>query len=165
MPASPEPWGGAMQDPQYFVYYDRSDSRPRKNFGRDAQAAMNWAKEHADKNTEVVKCQSVWSAKDDAQEAAPAAEAKSPLLGADLIVKFERIGRTGTTPEAALTVHIPANLTTDVDKIAHVLYKHCGRYLTSSDYDVFVDLTEGAVRISGGRFGKGTILAASGVTE
>jgi hypothetical protein len=50
-----------MQDPEYFVYYDRTNSRPRKHFGRDHQAAMEWAQANRDKNTEVVKCQTVWS--------------------------------------------------------------------------------------------------------
>lgn len=56
-----------MQDPEFFVYYDTTNGRPRKNFGRDFRAAMAWAQDNADKDTEVIKCQSVWSAKE-AQE-------------------------------------------------------------------------------------------------
>lgn len=53
-----------MRDPEYFVYYDRANTRPRKFFGRDHQAAMAWAQANSDKDTEVVKCQTVWSARD-----------------------------------------------------------------------------------------------------
>lgn len=52
-----------MKDPEYFVYYTTANNRPRKHFGRDHQAAMKWAQENRDKDTEVVKCQSVWSAR------------------------------------------------------------------------------------------------------
>lgn len=83
------------------------------------------------------------------------------FLDADLIVKFERIGRTGTTPEAALTVHVPANLATDADRVAEVLYRHCRRHLASRWFDITVDLDGGEVLIEGGRFGKGKILVAS----
>jgi len=54
-----------MQDPEYFVYYDTPNGRPRKHFGRDHRTAMEWAQRNRDKGTEVVKCQSVWSAKSD----------------------------------------------------------------------------------------------------
>jgi hypothetical protein len=57
-----------MKDPEYFVYYDRGDTRPRKSFGRDGRAAMDWATTHASKDTEVFKCQSVWSARDAKRE-------------------------------------------------------------------------------------------------
>jgi len=53
-----------MQDPEYFVYYSTANNRPRKHFGRDSQAAMEWAQKNADKDTEVVKCQTVWSARE-----------------------------------------------------------------------------------------------------
>lgn len=78
----------------------------------------------------------------------------------DLIVKFERIGRTGTTPEAALTVHVPENLADDPDKVAHMLFQHCRRYLLSREFNVSVDLEEGTVSIDYGRFGKGSIKVA-----
>jgi hypothetical protein len=80
---------------------------------------------------------------------------------ADLIVKFERIGRTGTTPEAALTVHVPENLADDLDKVAHLLFTHCRRHLLSREFNVSVDLERREVLIDGGRFGKGEILMAS----
>lgn len=80
---------------------------------------------------------------------------------ADLIVKFERIGRTGTTPEAALTVHVPENLANDRDKMAHMLFTHCRRYLVSHYFSVSVDLEAHQVLIEGGRFGRGEILVAS----
>jgi len=80
---------------------------------------------------------------------------------ADLIVKFERIGRTGTTPEAALTVHVPANLAEDPDKVAHMLFRHCRRHLLSREFNVRVDLERQEVLIDGGRFGRGEILVAS----
>lgn len=79
---------------------------------------------------------------------------------ADLIVKFERIGRTGTTPEAGLTVHIPANLAEDPDGMAHLLFKHCRRYLMSREFNVSVDMESREVLIDGGRFGRGQILTA-----
>jgi hypothetical protein len=50
-------------DPEYFVYYDRANTRPRKHFGQDHRGAMAWAQENADKNTQVVECQTVWSAR------------------------------------------------------------------------------------------------------
>lgn len=55
-----------MQDPEFFVYYTTAggNTRPRKNFGRDHRAAMEWAQAHADRDTEVIKCQSVWSARE-----------------------------------------------------------------------------------------------------
>jgi hypothetical protein len=79
----------------------------------------------------------------------------------DLIVKFERIGRTGTTPEAALTVHVPENLAGDPDKVAHLLFRHCRRYLLSREFSVSVDMEDRKVWIDGGRFGTGSILVAS----
>ncbi len=79
----------------------------------------------------------------------------------DLIVKFERIGRTGTTPEAALTVHVPAHFADNADRVAEVLYAHVRRHLNSRDFEVTVDLEEGNVYIEYGRFGKGKILLAS----
>lgn len=85
----------------------------------------------------------------------------APTSAADLIVKFERIGRTGSTPEAALTVHVPANLATDADSVAEVLYLHCKQHLASRWFDVSVDLESGEVLIEGGRFGKGRILVAA----
>lgn len=88
------------------------------------------------------------------------ANAGSELLGADLIVKFDRIGRTGTTPEAALTVHVPANLTDRADRIADMLYAHCKRHLVSRDFEITVDLENAKVFIEYGRFGKGRILVA-----
>jgi hypothetical protein len=78
----------------------------------------------------------------------------------DLIVKFERIGRSGTTPEAALTVHVPATFADDENRVADYLYDHCKRYLNSRDFSISVDLEVGEVRIEGGRFGKGSILVA-----
>lgn len=80
---------------------------------------------------------------------------------ADLIVKFERIGRTGTTPEAALTVHVPENLADNPDKVAHMLFRHCRRHLMSREFSVSVDLEARQVLIDGGRFGRGEILVAS----
>lgn len=80
---------------------------------------------------------------------------------ADLVVKFERIGRTGTTPEAALTVHVPENLADNPDLIAHTIYRHCRRYLVSREFSVSVDMEEREVLIDGGRFGRGKILVAS----
>jgi len=80
---------------------------------------------------------------------------------ADLIVKFERIGRTGTTPEAALTVHVPENLADDPDKVAQLLWTHCRRHLLSRDFQVSVDLDDMTVSLDGGRYGKGKILVAS----
>lgn len=85
-------------------------------------------------------------------------------LAQDLIVKFERIGRTGTTPEAALTVHVPANLARDADRVAEVLYLHCKRHLLSRDFEITVDLEQGDVFIEFGRFGKGRILVATEAT-
>lgn len=78
----------------------------------------------------------------------------------DLIVKFERIGRTGTTPEAALTVHVPAQFADDADRVAEYLYVHCKRHLLSNDFEVTVDLEEGKVSLEYGRFGTGRILVA-----
>jgi hypothetical protein len=78
----------------------------------------------------------------------------------DLIVKFERIGRTGTTPKAALTVHVPANLAGDPDKVAYMLFTHCRRHLASREFNVTVDLEAREVLIDGGRFGRGQILEA-----
>jgi hypothetical protein len=78
----------------------------------------------------------------------------------DLIVKFERIGRSGNTPEAALTVHVPASFADDEDRVADYLYAHCKRHLVSREFTVSVDLEIGEVRIDGGRFGKGEILVA-----
>lgn len=86
--------------------------------------------------------------------------APNAALARDLIVKFERIGRTGTTPEAALTIHIPAHLATDADRIAEVLYLHCKRHLLSRDFEITVDMESGEVFIEFGRFGKGRILVA-----
>jgi hypothetical protein len=58
-----------MKDPEFFVYYDAGgDRRPRKSFGRDGRAAMEWATTHADRDPEVIKCQSVWSAREDSPE-------------------------------------------------------------------------------------------------
>lgn len=54
-----------MSDPRYFVYYSTANNRPKKDFGHDGQAAMKWAQDNADKDTEVVKCQVVWSARED----------------------------------------------------------------------------------------------------
>lgn len=85
--------------------------------------------------------------------------------GQDLIVKFERIGRTGSTPEAALTVHVPANLATDPDRIAEVLSRHVDRHLRSSYFTLSVDLATGEVLIEGGRFGRGQILVAQPAGE
>lgn len=82
-------------------------------------------------------------------------------LAQDLIVKFERIGRTGTTPEAALTVHVPAHFADDAERVAEVLYAHCRRHLASRFFDVSVDMESGQVFIEGGRFGKGRILTAT----
>lgn len=81
----------------------------------------------------------------------------------DLIVKFERIGRSGTTPEAALTVHVPANFADDEQRVAEYLYVHCKRHLASREFSISVDLEDGEVRIEGGRFGRGTILEAKPV--
>jgi hypothetical protein len=78
----------------------------------------------------------------------------------ELTVKFERIGRSGTTPTAALTVHVPENLADDPDKVAHLLFRHCRRHLLSREFGVEVDLEAGTVAIDGGRFGTGTILRA-----
>jgi hypothetical protein len=75
-----------------------------------------------------------------------------------MIVKFDRIGRTGTTPEAALTVTVPeAAVNGGPDAIAAFLYRHVGKYLVSRDYNVSVDLSAGRVFIAGGRFGGGVI--------
>jgi hypothetical protein len=79
-------------------------------------------------------------------------------MGGDLIVRFERIGRTGTTPEAALTVHVPAHFSDSADRVAEYLYAHCRRHVVSKCFDVLVDLEAGQVFIEGGRFGKGRIL-------
>lgn len=50
------------QDPTYFVYYKTPEGvEHRKNFGRDHRAAMEWAQANAHRDTEVVKCQTVWS--------------------------------------------------------------------------------------------------------
>jgi hypothetical protein len=55
-----------MMDPEYWVYYDTPNGRPKRSFGRDSRAAMNWAKEQPkDRQAEVVKVQSVWSANED----------------------------------------------------------------------------------------------------
>jgi len=81
-------------------------------------------------------------------------------MGRDLIVKFERIGRSGRTPEAALTVHVPATFADDEQRVAEYLYAHCKRHILSSAFSVSVDLEVGEVRIEGGRYGKGQILAA-----
>lgn len=78
----------------------------------------------------------------------------------DLIVKFERIGRSGTTPIEALTVHVPENLADDPDRVAHLLFRHCRRHLLSREFNVDVDLEAGTVAIDGGRYGRGTILRA-----
>lgn len=83
------------------------------------------------------------------------------MTAADLIVKFERIGRTGTTPEAALTVHVPQHFADDADRVAYLLFTHCKRYLMSREFSVDVDLEAGEVLIDGGRFGKGQILTAT----
>ncbi len=53
-----------MEDPEFWVYYDRTNTRPKKYFGRDSRAAMNWAKDNMSKRPEVVKVQSVWSWRD-----------------------------------------------------------------------------------------------------
>jgi len=74
-----------------------------------------------------------------------------------MIVKFDRIGRTGTTPPAALEVTIPARVTKDPDAIAEFLHGYVGRFLLSRDYEVSVDLGSDRVWIAGGRFGQGVI--------
>lgn len=79
---------------------------------------------------------------------------------ADLIIKFERIGRTGTTPEAALTLHVPEQYADDVDRIAYLAYTHCRRHMLSRDFVVSVDLDAGTVSLDGGRYGRGAILTA-----
>lgn len=56
-----------MQDPEYFVYFSRTSTRPKKHFGKDREAAMRWARENADKDTEVVECRTVWDARDQGQ--------------------------------------------------------------------------------------------------
>lgn len=78
----------------------------------------------------------------------------------DLIIKFERIGRTGTTPEAALTLHVPEHLANDPDKVAHLVFRHARRHLISSEFGVSVDLEKGSVSLEGGRFRSGEILIA-----
>jgi hypothetical protein len=75
----------------------------------------------------------------------------------DLLIKFERIGRTGTTPEAALTLHVPAHLAGNADRVAELAYAHCRRHLNSRGFEVTVDLEEGTVFIQFGRFGTGRI--------
>jgi hypothetical protein len=55
-----------MRDPEYIVYYDTPNGRPAKRFGRDARAAMEWAQDQRpDRQAQVVKCQTVWSANED----------------------------------------------------------------------------------------------------
>lgn len=81
-------------------------------------------------------------------------------MSSDLIVRFERIGRSGTTPEAALTVHVPASFSGDEQRVAEYLYDHCKRHLVSREFTVSVDLEVGEVRLDGGRYGKGDILEA-----
>lgn len=80
------------------------------------------------------------------------------LAATDLIVKFERIGRTGSTPEAALTVHVPAHFADDPERVAEYLYSHVRRHLASRCFDVSVDFEADKVYIEGGRFGRGDIL-------
>lgn len=73
-----------------------------------------------------------------------------------MIVKFSRIGRTGSAPESALTVKdIPDNIT--ANDLAELLYGYVGKFLLSRDYWVDVDLGADRVFIAGGRFGQGVI--------
>jgi len=78
----------------------------------------------------------------------------------DLIIKFDRIGRSGTTPEAALTLHVPEAFADDPQRIAEFVFPHVRRHLVSSEFMVTVDLEKRAVLIDGGRFGGGRILEA-----
>lgn len=75
----------------------------------------------------------------------------------DLLIKFERIGRTGATPEAALTLHVPTHLAVDADQVAEVVYLHCKRHLMSRDFEVTVNLEDDTVFLEYGRFGRGRI--------
>jgi hypothetical protein len=75
----------------------------------------------------------------------------------DLLIKFHRIGRTGTTPEAALTLHVPARLAADPDRVAEVAHAHCRRHLNSRFFDIDVDFETDEVLIDYGRFGRGRI--------
>jgi hypothetical protein len=84
---------------------------------------------------------------------------------ADLIIKFERIGRTGTTPEAALTLHVPEQYADNADRIAYLAYMHCRGHLLSRDFNVTVDLDAGTISLDGGRYGRGTILTSEAKTE
>jgi hypothetical protein len=79
---------------------------------------------------------------------------------ADLIIKFERIGRSGTTPADRLTLTIPAEHAGDPDKVAHLVFRHARRNLVSSEFGVTVDLDAGTVSLEGGRYGRGTIAKA-----
>lgn len=75
-----------------------------------------------------------------------------------MIAKFERIGRTGTTPPAALEVKIPTEaVKAGAEAIAEFLHGYVGRFLISRDYEVGVNLLADRVWIAGGRFGQGVI--------
>lgn len=73
---------------------------------------------------------------------------------AELIVTFERIGRTHEVPALTTPDEHP-------DRVAEAIYRYAGRFLMSRDYDVDVRLPDGdapgAVSIGWGRMGAGVI--------
>lgn len=84
-------------------------------------------------------------------------ETKKVYVPRKAVVDFERIGRTGSTPAAALHVEVTGANADDAQIIAETLYGHVGKHLRSREYSISVDLPGGMVYIEGGRFGKGTV--------
>jgi hypothetical protein len=89
----------------------------------------------------------------------PEIPATSEIKAKGYRVKFDRIGRTGTTPGSQLDLFIP--MLTDMDAPADWLERkirdHVKKFLTSSYFEVTVDITGLCGSIEFGRFGKFTI--------
>ena len=76
-------------------------------------------------------------------------------------IKFERIGRTGTTPAAALTLDVgPCETEDQRDQAAETAFRHVRKHLASRDGSVVIDFDLGEVTIEGGRFGRGKLVSA-----
>jgi hypothetical protein len=73
-------------------------------------------------------------------------------------IVFERIGRTGSTPAAKLTLDIgPCETEQQRDAAVDIAFLHVQRNLASRDAGVWLDFDAMTVEIDGGRFGRGRI--------
>lgn len=77
---------------------------------------------------------------------------------ADYKAVFDRLGRSRLPDALTVRLTIPdIDSEEDRDYAAEVLYRHCKRYLASSEFTVTVDFSTGQVWVDGGRFGRGRL--------